>query len=121
MFQGTEWLKTDLHIHVPKTAMNGQYKLDETSQALLLEDKRRKLGGLDKASLTQEEKDKAIEEKFLKELIESDLDIIGLTDYFSVANFEVYASELRKHKRRCFRTWNCALLKTLGAGILICT
>ncbi|WP_408923400.1 TrlF family AAA-like ATPase [Corynebacterium tuberculostearicum] len=116
MFQGTEWLKTDLHIHVPKTAMNGQYKLDETSQALLLEDKRRKLGGLDKASLTQEEKDKAIEEKFLKELIESDLDIIGLTDYFSVANFEVYASELRKHKKKVFPNVELRLTEDAGRG-----
>lgn len=116
MSKGTEWLKTDLHIHVPKTAMNDQYKLDEASQARLLADKRLKSSGLDKGGLSQEEKDMAIKEKFLKELIESDLDIIGLTDYFSVDNFEGYASELRKHKKKVFPNVELRLTEDAGRG-----
>ena len=78
MAKGTEWLKTDLHIHVPKTAMNDQYKLDEASRAQLLEAEK------DASALGQKAKDEAVREQFLEELAESDLDIIGLTDYLSL-------------------------------------
>ena len=110
MAKGTEWLKTDLHIHVPKTAMNDQYKLDEASRAQLLEAEK------DASALGQKAKDEAVREQFLEELAESDLDIIGLTDYFSVDNFETYASELKKYQKKLFPNVELRLTEDAGRG-----
>lgn len=115
MNKGTQWLKTDLHIHVPKTAMNNQYKLDEASKVHLREAKNLRVGVSDNR-LTQEEIDEAIEARFLNELIASDLDIIGLTDYFSVDNFERYALELEKHKKKVFPNVELRLTEDAGRG-----
>ena len=115
MAKGTEWLKTDLHIHVPKTAMNDQYKLDAVSRAQLLETRGVETKK-DASFLGQKEKDEAVQEQFLKKLAESDLDIIGLTDYFSVDNFEIYSSELRKQQKRVFPNVELRLTEDAGRG-----
>lgn len=61
---GNEWLKVDLHIH--STIFNNCYHDDK--------------------SLT-EEQECEIWEKFYTELNESDLDVIGINDYFTLEGY----------------------------------
>lgn len=55
--RGSEWRKWDLHIHTPGTAKNDNFKGDD------------------------------IWEKYIKSLEESDIEVFGITDYFSMKNY----------------------------------
>ena len=57
---GSTWLKADLHIHTPGTKLNDNYKCKENED---------------------------IWEIYCKKLEESDIQVFGITDYFSVGNY----------------------------------
>lgn len=57
--EGSKWRKWDLHVHTPDTKLNDQYKI------------------------TGEDKWK----KFCEEIENSDVEVFGITDYFSVENY----------------------------------
>lgn len=63
---GSEWRKWDLHLHLPGTKLNNQYK---------------------KSGSTQNWK------KFCQILRESDVDAFGITDYFSLRDFFEFKSQ----------------------------
>lgn len=62
--RGSEWRKWDLHVHLPGTKLNDGYQDDED-----------------------------ILEKFCDEIESSDVDIIGITDYFSIENFFTFTEK----------------------------
>lgn len=57
---GSQWRKWDLHVHTPNTKLNDNYKLDD---------------------------DKDVWDTFCQKIEESDVEVFGITDYFSVNNY----------------------------------
>ncbi|MER0091021.1 TrlF family AAA-like ATPase [Corynebacterium sp. KPL2680] len=116
MTKGTTWFKADLHIHVPQTAMNDQYRLDAEAKKEILSTEQFKTGNPDKKQLTPQSLVGPIRKKFLEDLIRSDVDMIGLTDYFSVEHFDFYASELRAKGKKVFPNVEFRLTEDAGRG-----
>lgn len=58
--RGSEWRKWDLHVHTPETKINDGYKLED---------------------------DEDVWNKFCDDIYSSDVEVIGITDYFSLDNF----------------------------------
>lgn len=67
-YKGSTWSKWDLHVHTPNTKLSDCYKTEEGTDAW---------------------------EKFVTIVEESDVDVIGITDYFSIDN---YVSFLELHR-----------------------
>lgn len=70
--KGSEWRKWDLHIHVPGDKLNDGYKLENED----------------------------IWEKFLKKIEESDVEVLGITDYFSKERYDFFMEKFyRKYPK----------------------
>lgn len=67
--EGAAWHKWDIHIHVPGTARNDEYPSSISHYNSKLDDPQ-------------------IREEFEKRVLESNLNAIGVTDYYSVDNYE---------------------------------
>jgi len=61
--EGSTWLKWDLHIHTPETKLAPAYFTPDGSD---------------------------VWEEFIKKIDESDVKVFGITDYFSVDNYEKF-------------------------------
>lgn len=68
MRRGSEWKCWDLHIHTPFTQLNNNYSINKTKDEEIEEEK--------------------IWEKYCDSLNKSGIDCFGITDCFSVSNFE---------------------------------
>jgi len=71
--EGSTWLKWDLHIHTPETKLNNCYKATDESDAW---------------------------DTFIKKIDESDVNVFGITDYFSIDNYEKFIEKYfsKEHK-----------------------
>ncbi len=67
--RGSEWRKWDLHVHPPETKLNNQY-------------------------LATGEQD--IWDIFCEKIENSDVSVVGITDYFSIQNFFVFVEKFKK-------------------------
>lgn len=77
--KGSEWRKWDLHVHAPGTRLNDQYKIDG---------KKINHPGADS---------KEFWDKFCQIIQNSDVDVIGITDYFT---FNTYFAFIKEYKQR---------------------
>lgn len=68
--RGSEWRKWDLHVHTPNTQKNDCFRTT---------DKSKDVWGL-----------------FCENIENSDVDVIGITDYFSVANYFIFLTKFKK-------------------------
>jgi hypothetical protein len=59
--EGSLWSKGDLHVHTPETKLSGSYSVDDDTDPW---------------------------EKFIEMIDNSDVHVIGITDYFSIDNYE---------------------------------
>ena len=62
--KGSEWRKWDLHVHTPKTKLNNQYKSESN-----------------------------VWREFCEKIEKSDVDVFGITDYFSLENYTKFINE----------------------------
>ena len=77
--KGSEWRKWDLHVHAPGTRLNDQYKIDGKT-------------------INHSKGDpKEIWDKFCQIIHDSDVDVIGITDYFT---FNTYFAFIKEYKER---------------------
>lgn len=76
---GAVWKKWDLHVHTPGTRLNDQYKEDG------------------KSIRAGDEHSTKIWNRYCKTIYESDVEVIGITDYFT---FDSYFEFLRQYKDR---------------------
>lgn len=67
--RGSEWRKWDLHVHTPDTKLNNGYRVKS---------------------------DEDVWDKFCEELESSDVQVFGITDYFSVENYFAFMERHRK-------------------------
>ena len=76
--RGSEWRKWDLHVHTPDTKLNNQYRAE----------------------------DEDVWQKFCDQIHNSDVEVFGLTDYFSIENYfkfvECYKSEYSESNKVFF-------------------
>lgn len=77
--KGSEWRKWDLHVHAPGTRLNDQYKIDGK--------KINHPGG----------DSKEFWDKFCQIIHNSDVDVIGITDYYT---FNTYFAFIKEYKQR---------------------
>lgn len=77
--RGSEWRKWDLHVHTPGTRLNDKYKINGKSIKNSVEDA------------------KKIWDKFCRVIHDSDVDVIGITDYFT---FDSYFKFRHEYERR---------------------
>lgn len=77
--KGSEWRKWDLHVHAPGTRLNDQYKIDGKTI--------NHLG----------DRSKEFWDKFCQIIHNSDVDVIGITDYFT---FNTYFAFIKEYKQR---------------------
>jgi len=77
--RGSEWRKWDLHVHTPGTKSNDGYKVNDG---------------------------KDVWDEFCKKIEQSDVDVFGITDYFSVDNYRIfvkkYQSKYPSSKKKFF-------------------
>lgn len=66
--RGSEWRKWDLHVHTPGTKKNDQYRLDEGDPW----------------------------ELFCRKIHDSDVEVIGVCDYFSADNYFIFIEKFRE-------------------------
>lgn len=86
--RGSEWRKWDLHVHTPGTKMNDGYELSELSQEE--NDRANELYEKCENSLGNIHIDKQCAKKWLfwiDTIHNSDVRVVGVTDYFSLENF----------------------------------
>lgn len=62
--RGSEWRKWDLHVHTPETKLNNQYKSESN-----------------------------VWREFCERIEKSDVDVFGITDYFSLENYTKFINE----------------------------
>ena len=62
--RGSEWRKWDLHVHTPETKLNNQYKSESN-----------------------------VWKEFYERIEKSDVDVFGITDYFSLENYTKFINE----------------------------
>ena len=62
--RGSEWRKWDLHVHIPETKLNNQYKSESN-----------------------------VWREFCERIEKSDVDVFGITDYFSLENYTKFINE----------------------------
>ena len=62
--RGSEWRKWDLHVHTPETKLNNQYNAESN-----------------------------VWREFCKRIEKSDVDVFGITDYFSLENYTKFINE----------------------------
>lgn len=77
--KGSEWRKWDLHVHAPGTRLNDQYRIDG---------KKINHPGADC---------KEFWDKFCQIIHNSDVDVIGITDYYT---FNTYFASIKEYKQR---------------------
>ncbi|WP_244659532.1 TrlF family AAA-like ATPase [Corynebacterium diphtheriae] len=77
--KGSEWRKWDLHVHTPGTRLNDQYKIDG------------------KTINHSEVDSKDFWDKFCQSIHDSDVEVIGITDYFT---FNTYFAFIKEYKER---------------------
>ncbi|WP_239088644.1 TrlF family AAA-like ATPase [Corynebacterium macginleyi] len=77
--KGSEWRKWDLHVHAPGTRQNDQYMIDG------------------KTINHSEAASEKIWDKFCQIIHASDVDVIGITDYFT---FNTYFAFIKEYKER---------------------
>lgn len=65
---GSEWRKWDLHVHTPNTQLNDNYQLDDGND---------------------------IWDTFCQKIEESDVEVFGITDYFSVKNYFTFLEKFK--------------------------
>lgn len=75
--RGSEWRKWDLHIHTPFTKLNDQYKVNQGED---------------------------VWDKYCETIEKSDVEVIGITDYFSIDNYLLFLDKFKtkypnSHKR----------------------
>lgn len=69
IYRGSDWSKWDLHVHTPFTKLNDQYIVDD---------------GEDKWDI------------FCRKIHDSDIEVIGITDYFSIDNYFTFLSKYKE-------------------------
>lgn len=69
--RGSEWRKWDLHVHTPSTKLNNNYTVEDTEESTW--------------------------NKFCEKIFNSDVSVLGITDYFSIDNYLNFV-QIFKHK-----------------------
>lgn len=71
---GSEWRKWDLHVHTPETKLNDCYRV---------------------------KKNKDVWDEFLEKIEQSDVEVFGITDYFSADGYKKF---IKKYRSKCLKS-----------------
>ena len=85
--KGSEWRKWDLHVHAPGTRLNDNYRIDG------------------KSVKSSDEVAEKVWDEYCRLIDDSDVDVIGITDYFTFKTYFKFRDEYKRRYPRSEKTF----------------